>query len=112
MPPRRRARISRTQLRLRRLRREELRRRRYEAAAHLRAAAERLATRGPRRSLRIEWLWYNAPYLATGQAPWYRLVLFGKEDYDRQGFPPDGYRFVVGGFVVGDNEDALTDTDK
>jgi hypothetical protein len=51
------------------------------------------------------------PNLATGQAPWYRLVLFGKEDYDRPGFPPDGYRFVVGGFVVGDDEDASTDTD-
>ncbi len=46
------------------------------------AAAELLATRGPRRSLRIERLWHNAPSLAAGQAPWYRLVLFGEEDYE------------------------------
>ena len=46
------------------------------------AAAELLATRGPQRSLRIEWLWHNAPSLAAGQAPWYRLVLFREEDYD------------------------------
>ena len=106
MPPRRRAYLSRTQLCLRRLRHKDLRRRRNEAAAHLRAAAELLATRGPRRSLRIEWLGYNAPSLTAGQAPWYRLVLFGEEDYDQQGFPPDGYRIVVG-----DNGDAVTDTD-
>ena len=56
---------------------------------------ELLATRGPRRSLRIEWLWYNAPALAAGQALWYRLVLFGEEDYYRQGFLPDGYRIIV-----------------
>ena len=102
MPPRRRAHLSRTH---------------YASDASVAktsgvgAAAELLATRGPHRSLRIEWLWHNAPSLAAGQAPWYRLVLFGEEDYDRQGFPPDGYRLVVGGFVVGDDEDASTDTD-
>ena len=101
------ARFSRTQLRLRRLRREEFRRRRSKAAAHLRAAAERLAARGPRRSLRIEWLWYNAPYLASGQAPWYRYVLFGEDDFAQYEFPPVGYRLVVG-----NDEDWSTDTDK
>ena len=106
MLPRRRAHLSRTQLRLRRLRREDFRRRHNKAAAHLRAAAELLATRGPRQSLCIEWLCYKALALAAGQAPWYRLVLFGEEDYYRQGFPPDGYRIVVG-----DDGDTLTDTD-
>ena len=86
MPPWRQAHPSRTQLRLRLLRREDLRQWRNKAAAHLRAAAELLTTRGPRRSLRIEWLWYNAPALAAGQAPWYRLVLFGEENFFQQGF--------------------------
>jgi hypothetical protein len=89
-----------------RLRRKDLRRRGNEAAAHLRAAADLIATRGPRRSLRIAWLWDNAPALAAGQAPWYRLVLFGEDDYYQQGFPPDGYRIVVE-----DNGDTSTDTD-
>jgi len=106
MPPWRQAHPSWTQLRLRLLRREDLRQWRNKAAAHLRAAAELLATRGPRRSLRIEWLWYNAPALAAGQAPWYQLVLFGEEDYLHRGFPPDGYRIVVG-----DDGDAAKDTD-
>ena len=44
--------------------------------------------------------------LAAGQALWYRLVLFGKEEYGRHGFLPDGYMIVVG-----DNGDALTDND-
>ena len=81
MPPWHRAYLSRTQLRLQRLRREDLWRWRNKAAAHLQAAAELLATRGLRRSLRIKWLWYNAPTLAASQAPWYQLVLFGKKDY-------------------------------
>jgi hypothetical protein len=80
MPPRRQAHLSRTQLRLRRLRREDFRRCCNEAVAHLQAAAELLATRGPRRSLRIEWLWYNAPALAAGHAPWYRLACLGRKN--------------------------------
>ena len=73
MPPRRRAHLSRTH---------------YASDASVAktsgvgAAAELLSTRGPQRSLRIEWLWHNVPSLATGQAPWYRLVLFREEDYD------------------------------
>ena len=109
MPPRHRAHLSRTQLRLRRLRRlrrEDLWQRCNKAAAQFRAAAELLATRGPRRSLHIEWLWYNAPTLAAGQTPWYRLILFGEDDYFRQGFPPDGYKIVVS-----DDGDASKDTD-
>ena len=106
MPPRRRTRITRTQVRLRRLRRAELQRRRADAAANLRAAAERLAARGPRQSLRIEWRWHNAPYLASGQAPWFRYVLFGEGDFDRYEFPPEGYRIVVG-----DDGDWSTDSD-
>ncbi len=106
MPPRRRAQLSREQLRLRRLRRDDLRRWRNKAAAHLRAAAALIATRGTRRSLRIAWLWDNAPARAAGHAPWYRLVLFGEDDYHRQGFPPDSYRIVVA-----DNGDTSTDTD-
>ena len=106
MPPWRRAQLSREQLRLRRLRRDDLRRRRNEAAAHLRAAAALIATRGPRQSLCIAWLWDNPPACAAGHAPWYRLVLFGEDDYHQQGFPPDGYRIVVA-----DDEDTSTDTD-
>ena len=106
MPPRRRARFTRTQLHLRRLRREELRRRRSEAAANLRAAAECLAARRPRRSLRIKWRWYNAPYLVSGQAPWYRYVLFGEDEFAQVDFPPEGYRIAVGF-----DGDWLTDSD-
>jgi hypothetical protein len=51
-------------------------------------------------------MWDNTPARAAGQAPWYRLVLFGEDDYYRQGFPPDGYRIVVD-----DDGDTLTDTD-
>jgi hypothetical protein len=105
MPPRRLARLSRNQLRLRRLRREDFRRHHNEAAAHLRAAAERLATRGPRRSLRIAWLWDNTPDIAAGRAPWYRLILFGEEGYGRWGYPLDGYTVIVG-----DDGDSSTDT--
>ncbi len=105
MPLRRRAHLSRNQLRLQRLRREDLRRRRNEAAAQLRTAADLIATRGPRRSLRIVWLWNNAPVCAAGQTPWYRLVLFGEEDYYRQGFLPDSYRIIVD-----DDGDTSTDT--
>ena len=84
------------QSRLQRLRREECRRQRNEAAAHLRAAVERIVLRGPRQSLRIKWLRYNAPSLATGQAPWYRLILFGEEGYGCWGYPLDGYTVIVG----------------
>ena len=105
MPPRRRAQPSRGQLLLRRLRRAERRRRRNEIAAHLRAAAALIAARGPRRSLRIAWLGDNAPARAEGRAPWYRLVLFGEEDYHLHGLPPDGYRIVVA-----DDDDTSTDT--
>jgi hypothetical protein len=106
MPPRRRARLSRNQLRLRRLRREDFRRRCNEAAAHLRAPAERLATRGPRRSLCIVWLWDNAPNIAAGWAPWYRLILLGEEGYGRWGYPLDGYTVLVD-----DDGDSSTDTE-
>ncbi len=106
MPPRRRARLSRNQLHLRRLRHEDFRRRRNKTAAHLRAAAERLTARGPRRSLRIAWLWDNTPDIAAGRAPWYRLILFGEEGYGRWGYPLDGYTVIVG-----DDGDASTDTD-
>ena len=105
MPPRLRAQPSQEHLRLRRLWRDDLRRRRNEAAAHLRAAAALIATRGPRRSLRIAWLGDNAPARAEGRAPWYRLVLFGEEDYHLHGLPPDGYRIVVA-----DDDDTSTDT--
>ncbi len=106
MPPRRQVRISRTQLRLRRLLREERRRRHSEAAATLRAAAERLAAQGPRRSLRIEWKQFNAPYLAAGQAPWYRYVLFGEDKFNQFEFPPEG--FII---RVGADDDYSTDTE-
>ena len=106
MPPRRRAQPSQEQLRLRGLRRDNFQRRLNEAAVHLRTAAAFLATRGPQRSLRIAWLWDNPPACAAGHAPWYRLVLFGEDDYHLQGFPPDGYRIVVA-----DNDDTSTDTD-
>ncbi len=102
MPPWHRAHFSRSQSRLRCLRHEERRRQRNGAAAHLRAAVERIALRGPRRSLRIEWLRYNAPSLTTGQAPWYRLILFGEEGYGSWGYPLDGYTVIVG------DEGALT----
>ena len=65
-------------------------------AQHLQNAAARLAAQGPRRSLRIEWRRDNRDLIAAGQAPWYQLALFGEEDYYRQGFPPDGYRIIVG----------------
>ena len=106
MPPWRRAQLSQEQLRLRCLRRDALRRRRNKAAAHLRAAAALIATRGPQQSLRTAWLGDNALARAAGHAPWYRLVLFGEDDYHLQGFPPDGYRIVVA-----NDEDTSTDTD-
>ena len=100
MPPWHRAHFSRSQSRLRCLRHEERRRQRNGAAAHLRAAVERIALRGPRRSLRIEWLRYNTPSLAAGQAPWYRLILFGEEGYGNWGYPLDGYTVIVVGAAL------------
>ena len=67
---------------------------------------ERLATRGPRRSLRIAWLWDNAPAIVAGRAPWYRLILFGEEGYGRWGYPLHGYTVIVG-----DDRDASMDTE-
>jgi hypothetical protein len=52
--------------------------------------------RGPRRSLHIEWRWYNVPYLASSQAPWYQYVLFGEDEFAQFNFPPEGYRIIVG----------------
>ena len=49
--------------------------------SHLRAAAEDVAARGPRRSLRIQYLADNAPLLHQGWRPWYCLVLFGEPGY-------------------------------
>jgi hypothetical protein len=94
--------------RLIRRRQREAQRRQFQATAqHLRNAAARLAAQGPQRSLRIEWRRDNRDLIAAGQAPWYRLALFGEEDYYRQGFPPDGYRIVAGD--DGDNQSSDDD---
>jgi len=52
------------------------------------------------------WLWDNAPNIAAGRAPWYRLILFGEEGYGRWGYPLDGYTVLVD-----DNGDSSTDTE-
>jgi len=72
--------------------------------SHLRAAAKDVATRGPRRSLRIQYLADSAPLLHQGRRPWYRLDLFGKPGYFQadEPPPPDGYVIIV---TDGDDED-------
>ena len=74
------------------------------AGSHLRAAAKDVTTRGPRRSLWIQYLADNAPLLHQGRRPWYRLVLFGKPGYFQANKPPlpDGYVIIV---TNGDDED-------
>ncbi len=79
-------------LRLRNARRLRLR---FEGS-HLRAAAEAVAARGPRRSLRIQYLVDNASLLHQGRRPWYCLVLFGKPEYFQEDkTPPNGYFIIV-----------------
>jgi hypothetical protein len=86
-------------LRLRNARRLHLR---FEGS-HLRAATEAVAARGPRRSLRIQYLVDNAPPLHQGRRPWYRLVLFGEPEYFQDNeTPPDSYFIIV---TNGNDED-------
>jgi len=66
-----------------------------ETAQHLRNAAARVATQGPRRSLRIEWRRDNADLIAAGYGPGYTIILFGEEEYRLDDPPPDGYSTVV-----------------
>ena len=86
-------------LRLRHARRLHL----HFEGSHLRAVAEAVAARGPRRSVRIQYLVDNAPLLRQGRCPWYRLVLFGEPGYSQDDeTPPDGYFIIV---TDGDDED-------
>ena len=72
--------------------------------SYLRAAADDVAARGPRRSLRIQSLADNAPFLRQGRRPWYHLVLFSEPGFfqDDKEPPPDGYVIIV---TVGNEED-------
>ncbi len=71
---------------------------------YLRAAADDVAARGPRRSLWIQSLAANAPFLRQGWRPWYHLVLFSEPGFfqDDEEPPPDGYIIIV---TVGNKED-------
>ena len=62
-------------------------------AAHLRLAAEDVAARGPRRSLRLQYLADNAVLLHQGLPPFYQLILYGEPGYfvDNVPPPPEGY---------------------
>ena len=66
-------------------------------AAHLRAAAEDVAARGPRHSLQIQYLADNANLLHQGLPPFYQLILYGESGYfDNNGPPPwDSYIIQV-----------------
>jgi len=72
-------------------------------AGHLRAAAKDVAARGPRRSLRIQYLVDNVHLLHQGRRPWYHLILFGEPGYFQADKPPppDGHIIIV---THGDDE--------
>jgi hypothetical protein len=58
------------------------RRQLQRAAQRLRVAAAQAATRGPRRSLRIEWHYDNDHLIAAGHEPLYYLVLYGERGWN------------------------------
>ena len=64
-------------------------------AAHLRTTAALVALRGPRCSLRVQYLCDNAALLHHGEEPFYFFILLGEAGYWDAGAPPDGYRTVV-----------------
>ncbi len=64
-----------------------------QAAQRLCDAAALASTRGPRRSLCIEWHNDNAKHIAAGREPLYIFVLYGEKGWDVTG--EEGYQIHV-----------------